>query len=138
MPEYNTDKGASDQGESKTNRSEGGPQELRSNAPKRALKSANEKLHQSTHHKNLIVRYGYNEYMAHHYANMKKVVLNPQSEELRGGIVRCQMEISHKGRNVWSCQRNMGLGWPFATLQTDCMKMGVQDKVQHQRFGQQV
>ena len=62
MPAYGTDKGASDRGEFDTNRSEYVPQELRLDAAKRALKSANEKLRQSTRYKKLVIRYGYNEY----------------------------------------------------------------------------
>ena len=73
MLEYDTDIGASDQGESNTNHSEKDPQELRSDATKKALKSVNEKLRQSTHHKNPVIQYGYSEYMVHHYAYMSKV-----------------------------------------------------------------
>ena len=40
--------------------------------PKRWLKR-NEKLYQSTHRKNPVIRYGYNEYMAHQYVYMVKV-----------------------------------------------------------------
>ena len=47
---------------------------MRSNAAKRALKSASEKLRPSTCHKKPVIRYGYNEYMAHHYAYMTKAV----------------------------------------------------------------
>ena len=81
MLEYGTDKGASDLGESDTNLSEKEPQELRTYVAKRALKSANEKLRRSTCQKNLVKRYGYNEYMAHHYAYMTKVteVREPKS-----------------------------------------------------------
>ena len=52
-----------------------------SDVAKRALKSANEKLRRSTHHKNLVIWYGYNKYMAHHYAYMTKVaqVREPES-----------------------------------------------------------
>ena len=80
MLEYDTDKGALDQGESNTNRSEDGPQELRSDAAKRALKSANEKLRRSTRHKNPVIRYAYNEYMMHHYVYLTKVAEIRESE----------------------------------------------------------
>ena len=63
MLEHGMDKCASDSGESDTNQSKGGPQELRSNAAKRAIKSTNVKLRGSTHHKRLVIRYGYNEYI---------------------------------------------------------------------------
>ena len=72
MPEQGTDKGVSNQGEFDTIREEE-PQEVRSDATTMALKSANEKLHQSIHHKNPMNGYGYNEYMGNHYAYMMKV-----------------------------------------------------------------
>ena len=40
---------------------------------KKALTSANEKLCRSTREKNLVSRFGYNDYMAYHYAFMMKV-----------------------------------------------------------------
>ena len=81
MSEYDTNRGALDPGESDTNRSKDKPQELRSGAAKRALKSANEKLRWSTRHKNLAIWYEYNEYMVHHYAYVMKVaeVREPKS-----------------------------------------------------------
>ena len=47
----------------------------------KASTSANEQLRRSTHHKNPVVRFGYNEYMAHHYAYMTCVaeVREPES-----------------------------------------------------------
>ena len=61
--------------------SEDRPQELRSVAVKRAIKSVNEKLLQSTLHKNPLIQYEYNKYMAHHYLYMTKVpeVCEPES-----------------------------------------------------------
>ena len=49
--------------------------ELRSDSAKMAMKSATKKLRRSASHKNPLIRYGYNEYVAHHYAYMMKVVL---------------------------------------------------------------
>ena len=46
----------------------------REDSAKRAMKSANKKLCRSTWHENPIIWYKYNEYMAHHYAYMAKVV----------------------------------------------------------------
>ena len=40
---------------------------------KKTLISANEKLHRSTPEKNLVSRFGFNDYMAYHYAFMMKV-----------------------------------------------------------------
>ena len=45
---------------------------MRSKATERATKSANPKLRRSTREKNVVVRYGYNEYMAHYYAYMMR------------------------------------------------------------------
>jgi hypothetical protein len=73
-----------------------GPPELQSIAAKRAMKSANEKLRRSSRHKNPVMRYGYNEYMAHHYAFMIKVasVREPESfaEASRDARWRAAME----------------------------------------------
>ena len=46
---------------------------IRSPGVKRALTSANEKLCCSTREKNQVSRFGYNDYMAYHYAFMMKV-----------------------------------------------------------------
>ena len=48
MSEYDTNRGASDQRESDSNQSEKEHQEMRTNAAKRTLKSANVKVRQST------------------------------------------------------------------------------------------
>ena len=42
---------------------------------KKALISANEKLRRSTREKNPVSRFGYNDYMAYHYAFMMKVAI---------------------------------------------------------------
>ena len=41
----------------------------------KALETANEKLRHSSQEKNLVIRFGYNDYMAYHYAYMMKVTL---------------------------------------------------------------
>ena len=46
---------------------------MRSPGVQKTLTSANEKLRRSTRHKNPISRFGYNDYMAYHYAFMMKV-----------------------------------------------------------------
>ena len=53
--------------------------DIRTNGAKKALESANEKLRRSTREKNPVSRFGYDEYMAYHYAFMTKVatVLEP-------------------------------------------------------------
>ena len=54
---------------------------MKSESAKRALKLANQKPCRSTRQKNLVMQYGYNEYMAHHYAYMIMVaeVHEPES-----------------------------------------------------------
>ena len=64
MLEYGTDDGAFDQSESGTPRSKDGPLEKRSELAKRAIKSAKQKLCRSTRQKNVVVQYGYSDYMA--------------------------------------------------------------------------
>ena len=48
--------------------------DIRTNGVKKALESTNEKLRRSTREKNPVSRFGYNDYMAYHYAFMMKVV----------------------------------------------------------------
>ena len=65
---------ASDQSESdNVLGSDDGPSKVRTDLAKRAIKTTNEKLRQSTHQKTPVICYGYNEYMVHHYAYMMKV-----------------------------------------------------------------
>ena len=47
--------------------------DIRTNGVKKALESANEKLRRSAREKNPVSRFGYDEYMAYHYAFMMKV-----------------------------------------------------------------
>ena len=46
----------------------------------KALEGASHKLRRSSRMKNIVVRYGYNEYMAHHYAYMMKVAWDQELE----------------------------------------------------------
>ena len=47
---------------------------------KKALTSANEKFGRSTRAKNLVTRFGDNDYMAYHYAFMMKVAIVRETE----------------------------------------------------------
>ena len=49
---------------------------------KKALESANEKLRRSSREKNPVSRFGYNDYMAYHYAYMMKVTSIRETETL--------------------------------------------------------
>ena len=53
---------------------------IRSLRVKKALTSANEKLRHSTREKNPVSRFGYNDYMAYHYAFMMKVAIDSELE----------------------------------------------------------
>ena len=74
MPEYGIDTALSDRLNFKTVQSENGPPTWRSIFAKGAIKSAEQKLCRSTHQKNPMMRFGYNECMVHHYAYMTRVV----------------------------------------------------------------
>ena len=81
MPEYDTDRGNSDRCESDSERSDDGHSREKYASAKKASTSANEQLRRSTHQKNPIVRFRYNEYMVNHYAYMTRVaeVHEPES-----------------------------------------------------------
>ena len=81
IPEYDIDIDESDQNESDSGKNEEGALETKSETTEGALKSTNKKLHRSTRQKDPVKKYGYNEYMAHHYAYMTKVteVREPKS-----------------------------------------------------------
>ena len=96
MPENNNLEGTSDRSEFDEAMRENGRLELRSESAKRALKTANERLRRSTHQKNPVIRYGYNEYMEHHYAYMENVA---EIRELESST-RCRLGNSHGGRNA--------------------------------------
>ena len=81
MPEYGMNRDESDQSESDSEKSKEGPSKVKSASAKKACTSANDQLCRSTRQKNLVVWFGYNEYMAHHYAYMTCVaeVREPES-----------------------------------------------------------
>ena len=81
MSEYGTERDESDRSESNSEKNEEGPSKAKSMSAKRASTSANEQLRRFTRQKNPVVRFEYNEYMAHHYAYMMHVaeVREPQS-----------------------------------------------------------
>ena len=54
--------------------------DIQTNGVKKALESANEKLRRSTREKNPVSRFGYDEYMAYHYAFMMKVAIVREPE----------------------------------------------------------
>ena len=61
------------------------------------------------------------------------------ARELHKSGKGCKLACRHGGRNVGTlCQRHMGLGWRPEGGKANWMQMGVQDKVQHWRFGQPV
>ena len=68
MLEYDTEMDESDRPESDSETSEDWPSRVTSASAKKDSTSANEQLRWFTRQKNPIVRYGYNEYMVHHYA----------------------------------------------------------------------
>ena len=79
--EYGTERDESDRRESDSEKSEKGPLKEKPALAKKALKLANEQLRRSTRQKNPVVRFGYKEYMVHHYAYMMLVaeVHDPES-----------------------------------------------------------
>ena len=79
--DYGTDRNKSDRPESDSEDSGDGSSRAKFALAEKASTSANEKLRRSTHQKNPIIRFGYNEYWAHHYAYMTRVaeVREPES-----------------------------------------------------------
>ena len=73
MSEYGTDRNESDRHESDSEKSDDGPSRAKSASATKASTSTNEQLRRSTRQKNLVVLFGYNEYMAHHYVYMTHV-----------------------------------------------------------------
>ena len=73
MLEYGMDTGLSDMRDSETVRSEDGLLTRRSISAKDVIKSEEQELCRSTRQMYPMMRFGYNEYMAHHYAYMTKV-----------------------------------------------------------------
>ena len=59
---------------------------IQTDGAKKALESANEKLRRSTREKNPVNRFGYNDYMAYHYAYMMKVTSVREPETLSEAV----------------------------------------------------
>ena len=76
-----TDKDESDRSESDSEGIGDGSSKVKSVSFEKASTSANERLRRSTRQKNPVVQFGYNEYIAHHYAYMTRVaeVREPES-----------------------------------------------------------
>ena len=70
VPDYDTDRKESYRRESDFEESDDGSSRAKSTSAEKASTSANEQLHQTTRQKNPVVRFGYNEYMMHHFAYM--------------------------------------------------------------------
>ena len=68
MSKYDTTREVSDQSEYDSRKDEGGTSAMKSDSTKNAQKLVNQQLLPSTRQKNPVKQYGYNEYMAHHYA----------------------------------------------------------------------
>ena len=96
VSDYGMDRNELDRRESDSDGSDDGPSRAKSALAKKASTSANEKLCRSTHQKNLVVRFKYNEYMAHHYAYMtcEAEVCEPESyaEATKDANQRAAME----------------------------------------------
>ena len=73
MSDSGTDRNESDRRESDSEGTGDGSSKVKSASTGKASTSANVKLRQSTRQKNLVVRFGYKESMAHHYAYMTRV-----------------------------------------------------------------
>ena len=67
---------------------------------KKALTSANEKLRCSSREKNPVTWFGYNEYMAHHYAFTMKIAADqePKSTSLHHKLEGEELKLPRKGQ----------------------------------------
>ena len=74
MPEYEEDQFDSNESTRSLDNELGGFDVpiMRTPGVKKAISTTNEKLHRSTHEKNPVSRFGYNDYMAYHYVFMIK------------------------------------------------------------------
>ena len=73
MSEYGTDRNESNRHESDSKKKNDGRSRAKSVLARKASTLANEQLRRSTHQKNPVVCFVYNEYMAHHYVYMTHV-----------------------------------------------------------------
>ena len=74
MSHTDTDKNESDRRESDSEGTRDESSKMKSASTEKASTTANERLRRSSRQKNPVVRFGYNEYTAHHYAYMTRVV----------------------------------------------------------------
>ena len=76
-----TDNDETNRSESDSDKEDGRSSATKTELAKKGPTSGNNKLRRSTRQKNPLKRYGYNEYMTHHYAYMTKVaeVREPES-----------------------------------------------------------
>ena len=92
-----TDRDESDRRESNSEDSSDGSSGAKSASAEKASTPANDRLRRSTHQKNPVVRFGYDEYMARHYAYMACVVevREPESyaEAAKDAKWRVAMEV---------------------------------------------
>ena len=81
MSDSSTDRNESDRRESDSEHGDDESSKEKSALAEKASTSTNEKLCRSTRKKNQVVRFRYNEYMAHHYAYITRVaeVREPES-----------------------------------------------------------
>ena len=81
MSDSGTDRRESDRRESNFEEGDDGSSKEKSASANEASTSSNDRLRRSTRPKNLVLRFLYNEYMAHHYAYMTRVaeVREPES-----------------------------------------------------------
>ena len=63
------DRNDSDRSESNFEKSDDGPSGAKPTSARKASTSANEQLRRSTCQKNIVMRFRYSEYMAHHYVH---------------------------------------------------------------------
>ena len=73
MSGYDRDWDELDRRESDSEKSDDGPSRAKSASSRKTSTPTNEQLCRSTSQKNPVVRFGYNEYMAHHHVYMMHV-----------------------------------------------------------------
>ena len=81
VSDSDTDRNESDRRESDSEGTGDGSSKPKPASTEKASTSGNERLRRSTRQNNPVVQFGYNEYMAHHYAYMTRVaeVCDPES-----------------------------------------------------------
>ena len=112
MPEFETGHDESDRCASDSGKQKGGSSTKKTETAKKGLKPGNGELRRSTRQKDPVMRYGYNEYMAHHYAYMTKVaeVREPESyaETAKDANWCAAMEEEMRALKLIGCHRHMG------------------------------